>query len=75
MIYLRAHAQRFPIAFGANGQDHKFLKIQGIPRMDSAVYDIHHGNRQPLGVASANIAVKRHIECRCRRLRAGERHA
>ena len=69
MIGLRTHLQSFPKTARSHRHDHKFLKINGIVRMTSAVQNIHHRHRQPSRSASSQILIQRYAKCfrRCPR--------
>src|SRR3990167_8123460 len=42
------------------GNNHKFLKINGIIGMRSPINNIHQGNGQNMGVSSSNVTIQRH---------------
>ena len=60
MEHFGALLQRFRPRTSTYRHNHKFLEIDGIVRMFSAVNNIHHGNRQSLGIYTANVIVQRH---------------
>ena len=59
MIDLRAHAQRFAEAVGADGRDHEFLNVQAVARVRAAVEDVHHRQGKRNGLRAAQKAEQR----------------
>src|SRR5690606_38218770 len=47
----------------ADRKNHEFLEIDRIVGMCAAIDDVHHGNRQDMGVCAADVAVKRQTGC------------
>ncbi len=63
MVDLSAPAQAFSEGGRAQGHHHEFLGIGGLPGgVRAAVEDVHHRNRQHVGIHAANIAVQRQAE-------------
>ncbi len=54
--------------------NHKFLKIDTVAGVFSAIDDVHHRHRQPMCFFSAKICIKRQFFCLCRRPCHGHRH-
>ena len=75
VIDFSAHSQRVCPAARAVGHDHELLNVHGVVRVLAAVEDVHHRNRQVLGVGSAEVAIERQSERLRRCLRAGKAHA
>ncbi len=44
------------------GHDHEFLDVDGGVGMGAAIDDVHHGNRQDIGVEAADVAVEGNAE-------------
>ncbi len=72
---LRAAAQRFSEALGADRHDHEFLEIDRIVGMHTAIDDVHHRHRQHARRGAADIAIQRHVVGFRRRLGDRQRHA
>lgn len=53
---------------------HELLERNGRIGVGAAVDDVHHGNRQRLGIHPADITVERHAEQVCRRTRTSKRN-
>ena len=75
MKHFRPPAHRFFQRGCADGQDHEFLKINGIVGMDTAIDDVHHRHRQHSGLRAADIAVEIKLRAVGGGLGHGERHA
>jgi len=71
----RAHAHGVLQRFGADRHDHEFLEIDRVVGMGAAVDDVHHRNRQDMGVRAADITVERQAGGFGRGLGDGERDA
>ena len=65
MINFRTHPECIRKRLGSDRYNHKFLKIQVILCVRSAIYDIHHRHRPFFCIRSSQITVQRHIQC-CR---------
>lgn len=59
MVDFRAHAKRFSEIRSADRHDHAFLNIDIVVRMRTAVHDVHHRDRQIVGIDTAEILVQR----------------
>lgn len=58
MVDFSVHAQGFGKVHGPNRHDHEFLDINVVIGMGTAIKDIHHRNRQFLGVDTAQVLVQ-----------------
>ena len=56
--YFRTHAQAFAKDLRTDGANHKFLECDRGIGMRSAIDDIHHWDRQDLGIAATDVAEK-----------------
>ena len=54
-----APAQRVREGFRANGHGHKLLEVDVVVGVGASVDDVHHWNRQDVGIYSTKIAVER----------------
>ncbi len=59
MEYLSAAAQSLAERRSGNRHDHEFLDLNVVGSVSAAVEDVHHRHRQGLGVAAADVVVKR----------------
>src|SRR5699024_11246889 len=57
-----AAAQRLAEGRSGNRHDHEFLDLDVVGRVRAAVENVHHGHRQGLGIAAADVVVKRQGE-------------
>ena len=62
---LSRHPQGFRKAGSAYRHDHELLEVYRVIRMLAAIQDVHHRNRQLLGIDSPDIPVKRHPKRLC----------
>ncbi len=73
MKHLDAVAQAFGESGGALRDDHEFLEIDGRVGVGAAVEDVHHRDREDLGVGSAEVFEKREADLAGGGMRGGER--
>ena len=59
MIYFRTHLKSGLKIFCPYRHDHKFLNINRIICMSSAIHDIHHRNRKFFHICAAKIRIQR----------------
>ncbi len=59
----------------ADRNDHELLEVDRVVGMGAAIDDVHHRNRQDMGVRTADIAVQRQTGGLGGSLGDGERHA
>ena len=74
MEYFRTPSQTFSEASGSCRHDHELLYIHRVRRMSSAVQNIHHRDRKPVAVHTAQETVQRDVLGRRRSPGAGDRH-
>ena len=68
LVDFRVDPQGFGEAVSPYGHDHEFLDVHVVVRMGTAVQDVHHGNRQFLGVDPAQILIQRQADGQSRSL-------
>ncbi len=59
MVNFHVHAKAFAEALRSYRHDHEFLDVNVVVRMGAAVEDVHHGNRQFMGIGAAQILIQR----------------
>ena len=55
------HAEGFGEILGADGHYHEFLEVDVVIGVLAAVEDVHHWNGEDVGIAAAEVPVKRHL--------------
>ena len=74
MENLSTDADSLSLASSADGTDHELLECDRSVRVSTAVDDIHHRNREDIGVGAAEIPVERDLELSCSSLGNRERN-
>ena len=69
---LRADADRLGLVRSADGTDHELLERDGGVGVGAAVDDVHHRDREDIGIGAAEIAVQGDLELSRSRFRDGE---
>ncbi len=59
---LGTHANGLCLVSSTDGTDHEFLESDGSVGVSATVDDVHHGNRENIGVGAAEVAVQRHAQ-------------
>ena len=72
--YFRPHSESLSERGCTYRTYHELLERNGRIGVGAAVDDVHHGNRQRLGIHPADITVERHAEQVCRRTRTSKRN-
>ena len=72
---LGAGAQRFTEVFGADGNDHEFLKVYVVVSVRAAVDDVHHRHRERLCGFAAEITIEWKVLGVCRSARRRQRRS
>ncbi len=75
MEHLCAHADTLFEAASAYRTNHEFLEADRSVRVSATVDDVHHRNRENICVATADIAIERHVEIVGSSLGNSERNA
>ena len=75
MEHFGTHAQAFAERGCAYRANHEFLERDGSVAVCATVDDVHHRDRQCVGVGSADVAIERHVKVVCTCLGHCERYA
>ena len=62
MEHFSTHADTLLEAACAYRTDHELLEADGSVRVSATIDDVHHRNRKDISVATADVAIERHIE-------------
>ena len=72
---LGSDPQRLGEGLGSGRHDHELLQVDRVLRVDAAVDDVHHRDREDVSVGAADVAVERKARLRRRGSRHRERGA
>ena len=75
MVGLRSPPQRLREGSGADRHEHELLEVDVVVGVGPAVDDVHHRDREHVGVGAAHVPVQRQLELVGRGLGHGQRGA